>query len=250
MATLYPCSIFTRHNVPRECFPAGVDLYTLRGMNIRPSVPLFLMALALLGCTQKPSSKAVAVETLYHGCQLCHSKQELQRGPVLDGQNGKYLARQLQKFKNGQRGKSDAHRSEALMGTATDVLAEKDIKRISRYIAAQPPKPYQPSVKGDMTKGEVIYTTTCMSCHGKQAEGSWLFKTGSLAIFEDWYLLAQLRHYKHGRRGAHPDDAEGQLMVARVADMDDTALIDVVTYIASAFGSLTNAPPGHASVQD
>lgn len=219
-------------------------------MNTRRTALLCLMALGLFGCTQKPKNNAISVETLYHGCQLCHSKQELQRGPVLDGQDGKYLARQLLKFKNGQRGKLEAHRTEALMGTATDVLAQKDIKRISRYIAAQPPKPYQPSVKGDAVTGEAIYTTTCMSCHGKQAEGSWLFKTGSLAIFEDWYLLAQLRHYKHGRRGAHPDDAEGQLMIARVADMDDKAFIDVVTYIASAFGSLTNAPPGHASVQD
>jgi cytochrome c oxidase subunit 2 len=48
----------------------------------------------------------------------------------------------------------------------------------------------------------------------------------------DWYLTTQLRNFRDGARGAHPQDLYG-LQMALVAPMlaDDQAVNDVVAYI-------------------
>jgi len=204
---------------------------------------LLLVGCLLVGCTQFPSPAPRTTSSLYQDCLLCHSNREVQRGPILDGQQSHYLLRQLQKFKQGQRGRNSAHRQEALMGAASDELATADLERIADYLASLPPQPYQPSVKGDATKGKVIYEGNCLPCHGPRAAGSAEFKTGSLAVCEDWYLISQLRHFKNGRRGVHPDDGEGRLMAEQLSSLDDRALLDVVAYISSEFGFTTESEP-------
>jgi cytochrome c oxidase subunit 2 len=49
----------------------------------------------------------------------------------------------------------------------------------------------------------------------------------------DWYLFGQLRKFKAGWRGAHPDDLWGKSMVlvSGVANMDNAAMINIVSYI-------------------
>jgi cytochrome c oxidase subunit 2 len=48
----------------------------------------------------------------------------------------------------------------------------------------------------------------------------------------DWYLVTQLRNFKHGVRGAHPRDMYGPQM-ALMAEIlpDDGAINDLVAYI-------------------
>ena len=206
-------------------------------MNRTYILVLLLVSGLMSACVQNPhESRDTAA--LYRNCQLCHSHQELQRGPILDGQDGDYLLRQLEKFKTGQRGHNADHKPEALMGSAIDALERKDFKRLAAYIAALDSQPYQPSVKGDVVRGEFTFKQRCASCHGERAEGRQTMKTGSLAVLEDWYLLTQLRHFKHGRRGIHPDDYEGRLMAEQVAAMSDQDFRDVVNYISATFGKL------------
>ena len=211
-------------------------------MNMTRTTASLFMCLLISACVQK-TSDSTKTTLLYQNCQLCHSNKELQRGPILDGQDRHYTLRQLQKFKSGQRGQNTEHQQEALMGSAVNAIASKDFKRISSYIASLNPKPYQPSVRGSPFRGETIYKARCAACHGHQAEGRRLMKTGSLAVLEDWYLLTQLRHFKHGRRGVHPQDTEGQVMAKSVLEMSDQEFIDVVTYISATFGELQKVAP-------
>ena len=48
----------------------------------------------------------------------------------------------------------------------------------------------------------------------------------------DWYLAAQLRNFRQGIRGTHPDDGFGwQMGLMSEILQDDQAVDDVVAYI-------------------
>jgi len=74
----------------------------------------------------------------------------------------------------------------------------------------------------------------CAQCHGANAEGSELAKAPDIAGLPAWYLVAQLKAFRSGTRGLHPDDAAGLRMYPMAqylrTDADVTA---VAAYIAS-----------------
>ena len=48
----------------------------------------------------------------------------------------------------------------------------------------------------------------------------------------DWYLVTQLKNFKQGIRGAHPNDLYGPQMASMAAMLgDDQAINDLVAYI-------------------
>jgi cytochrome c oxidase subunit 2 len=50
----------------------------------------------------------------------------------------------------------------------------------------------------------------------------------------DWYLVTQLKNFKHGIRGAHPQDMYGSQMVLMAEILpDERAINDLVAYINS-----------------
>ena len=53
-----------------------------------------------------------------------------------------------------------------------------------------------------------------------------------LAGISDWYLVTQLKNFKQGIRGAHPQDLYGPQMMSMAAILaDDRATTDLVAYI-------------------
>ena len=88
-------------------------------------------------------------------------------------------------------------------------------------------------MRGDLEKGKNLYKLKCSTCHGSEAEGLSQFKTGSLAILEDWYLLGQLRNYKNGKRAYHNDDLSGKLMASQLNDLNDIDFKNLVKFISS-----------------
>ena len=50
----------------------------------------------------------------------------------------------------------------------------------------------------------------------------------------DWYMATQLKNFRHGVRGAHPQDMYGAQMALMAAILaDDEAISDIVAYINS-----------------
>lgn len=64
-----------------------------------------------------------------------------------------------------------------------------------------------------------LYAAQCASCHGLQALGNAATLSPRLAGQNAAYLNEQLLAYQQGRRGTHPDDAQGQVMRAFVRDL-------------------------------
>ena len=64
---------------------------------------------------------------------------------------------------------------------------------------------------GDAEKGKVLYNI-CTACHGPNAEGNPALNAPANAGQDPWYLTRQLKNFRTGIRGAHPDDTFGAQM--------------------------------------
>jgi len=86
---------------------------------------------------------------------------------------------------------------------------------------------------GDVAKGETLYNI-CAACHGANAEGTATLNAPANAGQDPWYMTRQLKNFKAGIRGAHPDDTFGaQMRPMAMMLASDQDIEDVVAYITS-----------------
>jgi cytochrome c oxidase subunit 2 len=86
---------------------------------------------------------------------------------------------------------------------------------------------------GDVEKGKQLYAL-CAACHGPNAEGMSALNAPANAGQDPWYMTRQLKNFKAGIRGAHPDDAFGaQMRPMAMVLATDEQIADVVAYITS-----------------
>jgi cytochrome c553 len=93
--------------------------------------------------------------------------------------------------------------STLLRSTSALVLA---VAFVSPVIASSSKKA-DPSDK----KGQLLFET-CKACHGPHGEGNDNIQVPAIAGMPEWYLISTLKKFKHGIRGAHPDDRTGLQM--------------------------------------
>ena len=167
----------------------------------------------------------------FESCLICHSTQEMQRGPIIDGLPAWYSKHQLEKFNKAIRGEKPGNRSEYLMASVRDRFADDaTIDLLARYIEQLKPQERHPVVRGDAAKGRSLYYR-CIACHGALGQGNAQLKAPPINIQEDWYLLDQLRKFAKGNRGYHIEDVSGQQMAAAMIGLEDQALKDIVSYM-------------------
>ena len=86
---------------------------------------------------------------------------------------------------------------------------------------------------GDIESGKALYGI-CAACHGVNAEGTAALNAPANAGQDPWYMIRQLKNFRAGIRGAHPDDAFGaQMRPMAMVLAGDQAIDDVVAYITS-----------------
>ena len=89
---------------------------------------------------------------------------------------------------------------------------------------------------GDAEKGKQLYAL-CAACHGPNAEGMSALNAPANAGQDPWYMTRQLKNFKAGIRGAHPDDAFGaQMRPMAMVLATDEQIADVVAYISELQG--------------
>lgn len=85
---------------------------------------------------------------------------------------------------------------------------------------------------GDPAAGQASYAL-CGACHGQQGQGMQILNAPAIAGLDAAYLARQLRYYRDGVRGTHPEDTVGATMRPIMAALlDDDAIQDVSAYIA------------------
>jgi len=215
-------SIATLDQMPWRVIPFG-------------SCQVFLLLCGFLSAQDKAmdASAESKVETLWRGCQVCHSTIEMQRGPMIDGLPQWYLHQQLEKFGTGVRGKFSDNKSEWLMGSVIKQFGDsEDWPQLAAYIANLPVLESIQTVRGNPEKGKALYAM-CASCHGPTAEGNQILGAPPLNVQEDWYLREQLMKYRSSMRGYHPKDLGGAAMRAVASSMTNEQIRDVVFYLSS-----------------
>ena len=176
---------------------------------------------------------------LYAVCAACHGAQAegnaALHAPKLSGLGDWYVQRQLKYFKQGIRGAHDKDVLGKMMvpmaATLTDDIA---IENVSAYIKTLPDNPATATVKGSANDGQRLYVSTCGACHGRDGRGLQATNAPGLKGMSDWYLVTQLKNFKQGIRGAHPQDMHGSQMVLMSKILpDDQRIDDLVAYINS-----------------
>ncbi len=180
---------------------------------------------------------AEAGKALYQVCSACHGLEgegnQTLNAPKISGQEDWYLKRQLAYFKHGIRGANEQDTyGQQMAPMAATLVNETAMDNIAAYIQTLPDKPATPTVSGDVENGRDLYTT-CSKCHGKQAQGRWAVNAPRIAGMSDWYLITQLKNFKHGIRGTHPQDITGRQMTTMVLSLNDEKMHDLVAYINS-----------------
>jgi cytochrome c553 len=168
-------------------------------------------------------------------CMTCHGAfgqgSPVVGGPNLAGMEPWYLRRQLELFRVGGRGYEKAYIPAYEMRKTAEVFSDADIAELVDTITAWPAVEVSNTLVGDAGRGASLYQP-CAACHGLQAEGNELLGAPALHNRNDWYLLKQLKLFKSGWRGKHPEDPAGAQMQVQLAALATEAdMLDVLSYI-------------------
>ncbi|MCM8541828.1 MAG: cytochrome c [Lentisphaeraceae bacterium] len=199
-----------------------------------------LMVLAIIAClaacesvADKPVEKLEKpLQVIVNHCKTCHSTQEMQRGPLLEGLELWYMEESTEAFRAGIRGTHPKDPQGLLMYAAVKDLPEDEVMQAIEWFAGQERPEIKAYIKGDVEKGAEIYKTRCFSCH-EHTMGKFFSRSPDLYKLEDWYVLSQLRSFKKGWRGSSTEDNHGANMMVAVADMEDSQFKDVAAFLAT-----------------
>jgi len=185
--------------------------------------------------SSRPAPNAVAGRTAFATCTACHGVNgegnPAMNAPKLAGQPGWYLERQLRNFRHGIRGAEPGDAIAGQMRAIAVTLDDAVIHEVVAHVASLPDEHPQATVRGDTARGKELYAT-CVYCHGAKGEGVWTTNAPRLAGMNDWYLARQLRGFKGGLRGRHPEDYYGaQMALIGPSVSDDAAIDDLLAYI-------------------
>ena len=121
-----------------------------------------------------------------------------------------------------------------MAGMAGTLAGSQAILDVAGYVASLETELPDRTIEGDVQLGADYYNQFCGACHGPAAQGNPALNSPALAGADDWYLLAQLKAFRAGMRGAHAEDRTGRQMLAMAGVLpDEEAMRDVVAFIGS-----------------
>lgn len=90
--------------------------------------------------------------------------------------------------------------------------------------------------------GERLFAT-CVFCHGNYGEGNDRRDGPAIAGLPAWYIELQMRNFRDGIRGTHPEDLPGQVMhYTRGLMRDDATITRVAEYVSGLEAGIEMAP--------
>lgn len=98
--------------------------------------------------------------------------------------------------------------------------------------------------------GTGVYAQVCAACHGVKGEGKEELFSPSIAGLPAWYGEEQLRKFRSGKRGFHPEDLPGQQMRAISLTLTDEQIGEAAAAVAAMPMIPTAAPPAGADIEN
>lgn len=190
----------------------------------RPPGPDVTLSAALAATPDERSGRQIYEQR----CVQCHQNDAYGRAeqqiPALAGQQYEYLAKQLVDFLDVERTSITMHRILNERG----LRAAQSIADVVGYVSNLPMNPAPAKGPGTSPElGKKIFTETCVSCHGRTAEGNPDLWIPNLRGQHYGYLLAQMRQMATGQRRNVSDDLHR--MFTTYADADFEAVADYLT---------------------
>ena len=182
--------------------------------------------------TKPVRGDAAKGQSLAAPCAACHGQDGNSVAPLypnIAGQGYRYLVKQLEMIKSGER-------SAPLMVGQLDNMSEQDLKDLATYFSEQTPKVGQ-AKDANLVQGERIYrggildkqVAACTACHGPRGSGNEPAGFPSLNGHPVEYLIDQLTKYREGERAT--DEAQGQMMRNIAHSLNDGEIEAVSNYI-------------------
>lgn len=190
-----------------------------------------LLAAGLSGGALAQGS-AAAGEGKVAVCVACHGQTGndslLPAVPKLGGQGEKYLLKQLQEIKSGER-------QVPLMTGMLDNLSERDLADVAAFYASQP-KALGAVEEAKRALGEKLYragdanigVAACTACHAPNGKGNDAAGYPSLSGQDVAYTEAQLKAFRDGGRA---NDA-AEVMRAIAARLNDREIAALASYVS------------------
>jgi cytochrome c553 len=208
------------------------------------ALAIFVTPLLVLGCEKSLPRAGSPAEArgrdLFKTCSPCHGVNGggdmTLRAPAIAGLPAWYLKNELTKFQGNIRGAHpDDQEGHRMRPMARTLHQPGDMDAVIAYVTKLPVVPSKHVITGgDARAGQAQYSMICVACHGPDAKGMQALSAPPLVQQQDWYLLSQLKKFKTGMRGAHPQDVTGSQMRAMSSTLQDTtAMRNVVAYIMS-----------------
>lgn len=165
-------------------------------------------------------------------CAACHGPDGNSVNPAwpsIAGQNGPYILKQLQAYKNGSR-------SDPLMTGQAMALSEQEMRDLAVYFSSQVPAPKAVATPETLKKGQALYrggdaensVAACLACHGPTGRGNPAAAYPLLKGQYAAYTATQLRNYASGQRKS---DGTTRVMREIAARLDEDDIVAVASYI-------------------
>lgn len=166
-------------------------------------------------------------------CMACHGEDgnsPIAGYPHIAGQSARYLFRQMQLMRDGDR-------DPKLMAGQLDNMTDQDLRDMAAFYAGQAGRIGQASREG-IELGEAIYrggilakrVAACTACHAPDGSGNALAGFPSLSGQAAAYVEEQLKAYREGQRRTDAGDYEG-MMRQTAANMTDGEIAAVANYV-------------------
>ena len=241
------CSIFPIYRMLYYPFRSSCSRAVLLILSLTSASAYAAAAAAAAAAEGLSEAELTSGQTGYTTCVACHGVEghgnALLHAPAIAGQEAWYLKRQLDNFKAGVRGSHAEDVYGAQMRPMAMLLQnDQQVDSVAAYIAQMSPASTELTLGGDAAKGKASYNL-CLACHGADAKGNEALNAPSLQGQYDWYMVAQLRNFKAGIRGADPKDVYGaQMRPMAMTVPDEASMANLAAYIHS-LGVSSEASP-------
>jgi cytochrome c553 len=164
----------------------------------------FVVAVAIVAVAAMfgfvPANAADDIDTKAQGCGLCHGQNgeptDPKIIPVIWGQQGNYLFKQLHDYRSGDR-------ANAIMALIAQNIPLEDLRMLAAYFAAKSWPAHSagtPAAPGEAIASKIAM---CKACHGQNFEGG--APAPRLAGLSFEYLAATMKSYAGDERTNNGD---------------------------------------------
>ena len=154
-------------------------------------------------------------------CRKCHGDEGVSATPgvpSLAGQSPVYLVDQFERFAEGRR-------NDFLMSGLAKSLTEEDKLRLAVYYASLAPPPPGAGDPQLVARGEVVYGSACIRCHGRDGRGEMGY--ARLAGQRPDYVVKRLKEFRERSATAN------RPMAGQTGGLTEPDLEAVAAYVAT-----------------